>query len=265
VFASDPNVDPTEDPGVEIIEEEGSDQALGVTFPSINNTEVLQLVDNISLQQTSEAEMLENQSESIMPGRGLGNKSIAITTNQTEEGEFGTSGNFTVEQLPQQPLVDEFGNIIPTENVTAIDGFAVDNLTAEQEQAPLVDEFGNIIPTENVTAVDNFTAGQLQPLQPQQPLVDEFGNIVPSENVTIIDNFTAGQLQPLQPQQPLVDELGNIIPTQPSIDNFTQPLQSPGDTMPSEMTAEVEICDNLVDDDSDGLVDFYDPEGCSPA
>jgi hypothetical protein len=217
---SDPSVDPTENPGAEIIEEEGSDQALGVAFPSINNTD-LQLVGNISSQQIPQVVMPDNQSKIIVPGQVLGNKSIAPATNQTEEGEFGTSGNFT---QPQQPLVDEFGNIIPTDNATV-----VDNLT--------------------------------QPLQPQQPLLDEFGNIIPSDNATFVDNLTQAQ----QPQQPLVDEFGNVIPTQPPIDNFTQALQSPGDTVPPELTAEVEICDNLVDDDGDDLTDFDDPEGCSPA
>jgi len=92
---------------------------------------------------------------------------------------------------PQQPLVDEFGNVIPTDNVTAVDGFAADNFTAEQEQAPLVDEFGNAIPveslsSENITLIDNFTAEQL----PQQPLVDEFGNIIPTENATALPSET---------------------------------------------------------------------------
>jgi len=235
---SEPSVDPTEDPGVEIIEEEGSDQALGIAFPSINNTEILsinntnglQLVGNTSSQQIPQVVMQDNQSKIIVPGQVLGNKSIATATNQTEEVKFGTSGNFT---QPQQPLVDEFGNVIPSDNITAVDNFTQPSL----QQQPLVDEFGNVIPTQPPS--DNFTTQQFP-----------------------TDNFTTQpqQLQPSLQQQPLVDEFGNVIPTQPLIDNFTQPLQPPEVALP----AQIEICDNFVDDDGDGLADFDDPEGCSP-
>ena len=157
---------------------------------------------------------LLSQTEGIIIGSPINGSSVGnFTFEQISSENVTAPDNFTAGQLqPQQPLLDEFGNVIATDNATALDNFT----QPLQPQQPLVDEFGNVIATDNATALDNFT----QPLQPQQPLVDEFGNVIATDNATALDNFT----QPLQPQQPLLDEFGNVIPQFPA-DNFTQPLQ----------------------------------------
>jgi peptidoglycan hydrolase-like protein with peptidoglycan-binding domain len=144
---SEPNADPTEDPGAEIIEEEGSDQALGVAFPSINNTEIIRLVGNVSSQQIPQTEMSENLSEII----------LTEPPSDTFDQQQFSSDNFTQPLPPppaqQQQLVDEFGNVIPTEPPS--DTFDQQQFSSDNFTQPLPPP-SNAAMTSQVEICDNF-------------------------------------------------------------------------------------------------------------
>jgi hypothetical protein len=160
-------------------------------------------------------------------------ESLLTNTTNPINATFDNTGNLVI-----QPVTNYINDSTPQQQPTS--GSLNDSMVELLSQTEGV-IIGSPI---NGSSTGNFTFEQIPA-----------ANVTSPGNFTALDNFTQPQ------QQPLVDEFGNIIPTQPPTDNFTQPLPPPEVALP----AQVEICDNFVDDDSDGLADFDDPEGCSPA
>ena len=101
-----------------------------------------------------------------------------ITTNLINHLNSGDITWYDVIKAAQNTIA-QFNNgmAIPPVNVT--------NADVSQASETVTDEFGNPIPTENITTPGNFAVEPSAEL----PAVDEFGNPIPTENITTPGNF----------------------------------------------------------------------------